>query len=395
MDVHKLSEDVDCVYCKAKRFRGEPPTFCCQKGQVFLHTNEIPEELYRLYTEQEADCKKFQELVRGYNSAFAFTSMGVHVDKNMTSLKKGVYTFKIHRQLHHYIPSLMPTDSCSKFLQLYFYDTDHESDNRLHHIPDLRQDVVDKLISILEINPYSQFLRSLKHHDSLEDCIIIINKDCKLDQRVYNAPIASQVATIWIEGVNNDSLHTRDIILQSHSGHLYQGIVDSVAAGETQGCKIGKRIVLPTSFIGGPRDKRCRYLDSMALVQHYGKPDIFLTMTCNPEWEEIVLHFKAGEKAYNRPDLTTRVFKGKFDDLKKQLFEKHALGHIIAHAHVIEFQKRGLPHAHLLLTMQKESKMLNPDEYNNIVCAELPDKNTEPLLFAIAVKHMMHGPCGI
>ncbi|XP_077226376.1 uncharacterized protein LOC143862926 [Tasmannia lanceolata] len=175
---------------------------------------------------------------------------------------------------------------------------------------------------------------------------------------------------------------------------LYQGIVDSVVAEETHGCKICKRIVLPASFIGGPRDMRRRYLDSMALVQHYGKPDLFLTMTCNPEWEEIVLQLKPGEKTYNRPDLIARVFKGKFDDLKKQLFEKHVLGHIIAHTHVIEFQKGGLPHANLLLIMEKESKMLNPDEYNHIVSAELPDENNEPLLFERVVKHMMHGPCG-
>ncbi|XP_077222666.1 uncharacterized protein LOC143856351 [Tasmannia lanceolata] len=450
--------------------------------------------------------------------------MGVEVDKNTTNLKKGAYTFKIQGQLHHYVPSLMPTDNCPKFLQLYFYDTEHESNNRLHHIPDLRREIIDRIISILEISPYSQFLKSLRHHKSLQDCAIIINKDCGLDQRVYNAPTASQVAAIWIEGVNNESLHTRDIILRSHCGHtcriqsyfgcydplqypllfprgetgwhkgirrsaqlntssrtsiapcdnftefetllchenattsrrentkdiscreyyanmfqmrdnnrwsiihsgrlfqqyvvdmcvkvetgrlnffyehqstiradLYQGIVDSVVARKTHGCKIGKRIVVPASFIGGPLDMCRRYLDSLALVQHYGKPDLFLTITCNPEWEEIMLQLKPEEKAYNRPDLTTRVFKGKFEDLKKQLFEKHALGCVVAHADVIEFQKRGLPHAHLLLVLEKGSKMLSPDEYDNIVCAELPDENSEPILFERVVKQMMHGPCG-
>ena len=42
--------------------------------------------------------------------------------------------------------------------------------------------------------------------------------------------------------------------------HLYQGIVDSVATGETQARNIGKRIILPTSFIGGPGDTRKRYV---------------------------------------------------------------------------------------------------------------------------------------
>ena len=47
--------------------------------------------------------------------------------------------------------------------------------------------------------------------------------------------------------------------------------------GETRGSKVGRRIILPASFIGGPRDMRKRYMDAMALVQCFGKPDIFLT----------------------------------------------------------------------------------------------------------------------
>jgi hypothetical protein len=39
---------------------------------------------------------------------------------------------------------------------------------------------------------------------------------------------------------------------------LYQGLVDSIVAGETRACMTGKRIVLPPSFIGGPRDMRRR-----------------------------------------------------------------------------------------------------------------------------------------
>ncbi|XP_073030017.1 uncharacterized protein [Primulina eburnea] len=48
---------------------------------------------------------------------------------------------------------------------------------------------------------------------------------------------------------------------------LYQGIVDSVVNGETRGREVGHRVVLPSSFIGGPRDMRKRYLDAMALVR--------------------------------------------------------------------------------------------------------------------------------
>jgi len=52
---------------------------------------------------------------------------------------------------------------------------------------------------------------------------------------------------------------------------------------------------MPSSFIGGPRDMRCRYMDAMALVWRFGKPDIFLTMTCNPKWDEITLELYPGQ----------------------------------------------------------------------------------------------------
>ncbi len=51
--------------------------------------------------------------------------------------------------------------------------------------------------------------------------------------------------------------------------------------------------------------------DSMAIVHLYGKPDLFITMTCNPKWEEIVSTLKPDEVANDRPDLVTRVFVGR------------------------------------------------------------------------------------
>ncbi|XP_073063940.1 uncharacterized protein [Primulina eburnea] len=68
---------------------------------------------------------------------------------------------------------------------------------------------------------------------------------------------------------------------------LCRGVVDIVANGESRGSEVEQRVVLPASFIGGQRDMRRRYLDAIALVQKFGKPDLFITMTCNPDWKEI------------------------------------------------------------------------------------------------------------
>ena len=171
-------------------------------------------------------------------------------------------------------------------------------------------------------------------------------------------------------------------------------MLDSVSIGQTEGSKVGRKVILPASFIGGPRDMRRRYLDAMALVQKYGKPDIFLTMTCNPMWKEIqdCLQFK--EKAQDRPDLLSRVFRAKFEMLKAELLDRKIFGEVAACVYVIEFQKRGFPHAHLLLILKPQFKLLNPESYDRIVSAELPDPKQFPHLYSLVLKHMVHGPYG-
>ncbi|XP_050233165.1 uncharacterized protein LOC126681661 [Mercurialis annua] len=175
---------------------------------------------------------------------------------------------------------------------------------------------------------------------------------------------------------------------------LYSGIVDSIIAGETRADQVGKRLVLPASFIGGPRDMRRRYMDAMALVQRFGKPDLFITMTCNPEWEEIKQELKPNQTSKARADLIARVFRAKLQDLKDLLYKKEIFGRIAAHVHVIEFQKRGLPHAHILIILHPHHKLSSPDEFDKYISAEIPDKEKHPDLYEMVSKHMMHGPCG-
>ncbi|XP_074282556.1 uncharacterized protein LOC141607096 [Silene latifolia] len=174
---------------------------------------------------------------------------------------------------------------------------------------------------------------------------------------------------------------------------LYQGILDTLQLGENCASNVGKRIVLPPSFLGGPRDMRRRYLNAMALVQKFGKPDLFITMTCNPNWPEIKAELSPGEEAHNRPDLVARVFHAKLTMLRKQIKEKQIFGEVAAMINVVEFQKRGLPHAHFLIILKSAYKITAPEKFDRYVSAEIPS-NDNPHLRAAVLKHMMHGPCG-
>jgi hypothetical protein len=74
-------------------------------------------------------------------------------------------------------------------------------------------------------------------------------------------------------------------------------------------------------------------------------------MTCNPNWDEIKNELYPRQTAQDRPDLVVWVFKAKLEELKRRLLKKDILGKVRAHVYVVEFQKRGLPHAHFLLIM--------------------------------------------
>ena len=172
----------------------------------------------------------------------------------------------------------------------------------------------------------------------------------------------------------------------------YCGLYDAQAAGDL--ANAGTKIILPPSVYGSPRFYTQAFQNAMTIVRKYGKPDFFITFTCNAQWPEIKAALFPGEQPSDRPDLCARVFKLKLDALLDDLLKKHVLGKVTAHNYTIEWQKRGLTHAHILLIMDSESKPRNPEMIDKVVSAELPDMRKCPKLFDIVSKRMIHGPCG-
>jgi hypothetical protein len=124
---------------------------------------------------------------------------------------------------------------------------------------------------------------------------------------------------------------------------LYHGIVDTLKAGEARASKVGRLVVLPRNFNGGNCDVQAWFLDAMTLVQRFGKPDYFVTMMCNPYWEEVSREIFLGQTSQDRPELVARVYRSKLRNLHDCSIKKKHFGQVLAYAHVTEFQKYGLP----------------------------------------------------
>src|ERR1044072_894171 len=62
--------------------------------------------------------------------------------------------------------------------------------------------------------------------------------------------------------------------------------------------------------------------------------------------------------------------------------------------YTIEFQKRGLPHAHILLWLHPSNKLNTIALVDSVIRVELPDPVKFPKLFEVVSNYMVHGPCG-
>ncbi len=145
---------------------------------------------------------------------------------------------------------------------------------------------------------------------------------------------------------------------------------------------------------GSPRNLAEIFQDGMAVVRSLGRPDLFVTVTCNPLWPEITNEIKNVENS-QKLTIICRIFRIKLNAILDDIFKKQIFGKVKASMYVIEFQKRGLPHAHILIILEDDNKFNSAEDYDSVISAEIPDPILHPNLYATVTKTMVHGPCGI
>ncbi|XP_055527993.1 uncharacterized protein LOC129720539 [Wyeomyia smithii] len=154
---------------------------------------------------------------------------------------------------------------------------------------------------------------------------------------------------------------------------------------------LGQMVILPSSFQGGPRHMHEYTQDALTYVRRYGRPDLFITFTCNPLWQDIKDLLFPGQSPSDRHDLIARVFKQKLSILLQLITKSHVFGELNAWMYSIEWQKRGLPHSHMLVWLKNH---IHGSDVDKVISAEIPNKEIDPELYGVVTSQMVHGPCG-
>jgi hypothetical protein len=97
-----------------------------------------------------------------------------------------------------------------------------------------------------------------------------------------------------------------------------------------------------------------KYQDCIGIYRKFGHPDLFVTFTSNAAWSKIFATLPLGLTPSDRPEIVDRVFEMKLKFLMDDIIKREFFGLVNAAVYTIEFQKFGLPHAHIIIWLKKD-----------------------------------------
>ncbi|XP_074347204.1 uncharacterized protein LOC141686038 [Apium graveolens] len=349
----------------------KPPTFylCCKNGQVVLDKEKQPPE-------------PLATLLTG----------GVH----FKHFKK---KHKVQGVNYHNIGSLVPTDdNPPKFCQLYIYDTEDEINNRMNAVNGCRdvvnEEIIQSLLHILDehnrlVKGFRMARERVRQNAVDEFKLVLISSSSASGRPNHIAP-SNEVAGLIITSPYAKGL------TPYLGGRLWQQyVVDAFTAIEQYRLDWIRdhQTTIRSDLYHNIRDAIQKGDRNPSNIGH---PSLFLTMTTNTKCPEIwrMLKHMPGVDVADAPDVVARVFKMKVDQLMDMIKKKNCFGRCIRVMHVIEFQKRGLPHAHILIWLHPDDRPKITEQIDKMVSAEIPDPEIDPVGYNAVSNYMIHGPCG-
>ncbi|XP_072087308.1 uncharacterized protein [Arachis hypogaea] len=390
---------------------------CCMDGKVQLpFLTNVPKVLTDLHLKDDEKGRLFMKNIRSFNSMFSFTSMVGKVNYGINN-GSGPPSFVLSGQNYHSIGSLVPNDNerpksnknvsniereiistlkdmldaHNPLAKMFRYARDRF---KLDNVPDVRlkliwkRDTDGRRYNLPTVSEVAVLVVS-DIDDSIIDRDIIIESTARQLKRIdvlhpqYLAlqysllfPYAeigyrNDIETSFWYNIDVDAYTMIEVQRLNFLGfnqcklrvENYRVLHESFARGEADVVVTSQRIILPSSFTGGLRYMFNNCKDAFTICKYAGYPSYFITITCNPEWTEIKRLLQGtGLQAQDRPDIVSRVFKIKLNNLIRDL------------------------------------KMVNtPKSLSDIdrhISVEIPDQRSRPKLYAAVEKFMVHGPCG-
>ncbi|KAK1357534.1 hypothetical protein POM88_050790 [Heracleum sosnowskyi] len=333
--------NVQCEKCEAcmwkeertnKNVRRGRPEFslCCAKGEIQLPKEKpIPSYMWQLYNDSKKG-PRFKEGIRLYNSLFAFTSTGGRVDHSI-NCGGAPYIYRLNGQNHHLFGSLIPdSGEDPKFCQLYIYDTENEVRNRMKWInvrdgQTVHAEIVEGLMKMLdEKNELVKEFRTQRDRfkdREVTDLEITLKVSRAADGRENHVGPSDEIAGIMV-GDLDDNCGFRDIVI-----HSYEDGLQRISDIHPKLMSLQYPLLFPHGDDGfhvhlsygsaGKKSSRKRALISQKEYYSYK-----FQVRCNQGMT---------------PRLGGRLFQ--------QYMKKAFFGKCLGVMYVVEFQKRGLPHA--------------------------------------------------
>ncbi|XP_020266260.1 uncharacterized protein LOC109841725 [Asparagus officinalis] len=246
---------------------------------------------------------------------------------------------------------------------------------------------------------------------------LIIKSSCNGDGRLQNMPIVSEIAGLIVGNID-ETIAVRDIVVYDRKMGLSRisDLHPSFMAmqypllfpygedgfrlgisleGESNNSNMKRKDVTMMEYAAFRIQQRCNEGHTLILLGKLLQTYIVDMFTCIEEDRLLWVRLNQTKlRAELYCGIKDAIFRGDTDGAQvgKRIFLPSSFTDAV---YTIEFQKRGLPHAHIFLWLGPNSKYPDSDAINKIISAEIHDRETDPVGYAAVGQYMMHGPCGI
>ncbi|KAA6395729.1 MAG: putative ATP-dependent DNA helicase pif1 [Streblomastix strix] len=329
---------------------------CCNHGKVeYPPVPEFNGIMKDMFNKVHSKHLNFMEYIRNYNSALACASLRGDIQ---VIPGRGPYILRFLGIPMMQVGPLYPMKNNPSYAQLYIVDTKEACTRR--NINKANEQCDNELMDLLsqwmeDNNPYAVRFRSMRNkldeeNEAAQDegraiqdlQLFFMKKGTGLAEKVYSLPSADENAAVCAPTDEGEFQEASYVSFPKHGGLKYLCVTDPTRYG----------MVFHVLFPKGVR------------IKEFGHPDLLITFTSNPRWDEII-SIIGDDSPANHPDIVSKIFIIKLQELLDDIVKHHIL----------------------------EDKLNTTNKIDNIISAEIPSVEQDSELHNAVLRHMIHREC--